>query len=242
MLRPIERLEADWDARRRAGPSADALDRLAAAEPVIAGVGAVDLGDLVSWLRRARDGGARTLAAAVVRAMLRSAAVDPLVPRAILQALVPGLVGVARKLAWGRGGDWDGPSAFFVDLVATTWELIVDWAGDDRPYAVLDLLSAARCRMRRELLRHRRAGRRLVLGLDTSASHPSAWRCGTTDLDELACALEEAIEGQGDPDDVAVLYAHRVLGFSITELARSTGRSRRHLAEQRDRAARLLTA
>lgn len=242
MLRPIEGLEGDWNARRRAGPSVDALRRLAAAEPVIAELQVADLGEVVGRLRQAREGGDPVRAAAVVRAMLRSAAVDPLVPRAILQALVPGLVGVARRLGWGAGGDWEGPSAFFVDLLATAWELVVDWAGDDRPYAVLDLLSAARCRMRRELVRQRRAAGRVVVGLDLSALRPEPWRGGLSDLDELARALDDVVDDEGDRSAAAVLYAHRVLGYSMTELARQTGRSRRYLGQQRDRAAQLLTA
>lgn len=243
MLRPIERLQADWDAQRGSQESAAALRRLAAAEPAIAALGASDLFDVVAWLRRARGSGPPAVAAAeVVRAMLRSAGVDPLVPRAVLQALLPGLVGVARRLSWGRGGDWGTPPAFFADLMATTWELIADWSGEDRPYAVLDLLSAARCRMRRELQRGRALGRRTVVGLDPMTLRPDPWRRGPTDLDELARALEDLAECDAHRADAAVLYAHRVLGYSITELARRTGRSRRHLGERRDRATQLLTA
>ena len=118
--------------------------------------------------------------------------------------------------------------------------MIVEWSGDDRPYAVLDLLSAARCRMRRELLRRRRAAQQMV-GLDAAVLRPMPWRLGPTDLDELAVALDAAGR-DGHASDAAVLYAHRVLGYSITDIARQTGRSRRHLGEQRDRAVRLLTA
>ncbi len=78
-----------------------------------------------------------------------------MIPRALLQALVPGLLSVAKRLSWGRGGDWESGGPFFSDLVTTAWEVIADWAGQDRPYAALDLLSAIRCRSRRQLVAHR---------------------------------------------------------------------------------------
>lgn len=244
-LRPIEQLQADWDACGRTPASATAMARLAAREPLVAELGLRDLGELVAWLRAARfaqAGSPSPTAAAVVRCMLRGAEADPMVPRAIVQALLPGLVGVARRLSWGRGGDWDGPPAFLFDLLATTWELVRDWAGDDRPYAVVDLLSAARCRMRREVERRRVAARRHVVGLDADAFGSEPWRRGPTDLDELASALVDLAQLDGHRRDAAVLYAHRVLGYSLTELARRTGRSRRRMVEARDRATRLLTA
>ncbi|MGH9083386.1 MAG: hypothetical protein ACRDWN_08585 [Acidimicrobiales bacterium] len=239
--RPIDRLVRDWEARCRSGPSVLALRRLAAAEPMIADLGARDLGELVATMRRASSIDERERAAAALRAMLRSQHVHPLVPRAVLQAVLPGLVTVARRLSWGEGGDWDGPPAFFADLVATAWEIIVEWSGQDRGYAVLDLLSAVRCRARRQILRHRTARQQVAVDLDPSRLRPAPWRSAPTDLDELARAID-GLDGSGDPADVAVLYAQRVLGYTISEISRLTGRSRRHLCERRDRAARLLTA
>ena len=43
-------------------------------------------------------------------------------------------------------------------------------------------------------------------------------------------------------EDVEVLYAHHVLGFSIAELALFTGRDRRSLYARRDRGRRRLCA
>lgn len=240
--RPIDRLVADWEARSRAPDAVLALQRLARAEPALARTGWRDLGDVVLWLRGARSAGEREEAAAVVRAMLRAGDVHPLVPRAVLQAVLPGLVSVARRLSWGAGGDWDGPAAFFADCVCTAWEVIVDWSGDDRTYPVLDLLSAVRCRLRRQAVRQRRARQQLVLGIDAEPLQPVPWQRGPTDLDELAQAIGDLEEAGADRRDTAVLYAHRVLGYSISELSRRTGRSRRHLGQCRDRAAHLLTA
>lgn len=233
---------ADWDAHCRSAAAVCALRRLEEAEPALADAGWHDLGDLVRWLRSARSADERAAAAAVVRAMLRSAQVHPLVSRALLQAVLPGLVSVARRLSWGAGGDWEGPGSFFADLVGTAWEVIVAWSGEDRPYPVLDVLSAVRCRLRRQVVRQRRTRQQVVLGLDTAPLQPVPWRRGQSDLDELATSIDELDEGGGDRRDAAVFYAHRVLGYSISELSRLTGRSRRLLGQCRDRAAQLLTA
>lgn len=237
--RPIDRMASEWEAIGRSEDSRLALQLLAASEPAIASAGVSDLGQLVDSLRCSGSGpeSVRADAAFVIRAMLRSEAVHPMIGRAILQALVPGLVTVARRLSWGAGGEWEGPAWFFSDAVATAWEVISEWQGQDRRYAVLDLLSAVRCRLRRQLLRHRQRGDQAVGGLDVDVFARPTWSSGTTDLDELVRAIDE-LDGRGiDPGDAALLYANRVLGMSVSELSRLTGRSRRHVAGGRDRAA-----
>jgi DNA-directed RNA polymerase specialized sigma24 family protein len=235
-------MAADWEVKSRSPESRVALARLAHAEDIIASLGAAHLGDLVAGLRQPGNTADRDQAAHVLQAMLRSQGVHPLVPRAILQAILPGLVTVARRLSWGSGGDWDDGGAFFADAIATAWEVIVDWSGEDRDYAVLDLLSAIRCRLRRQMLSHRSGRDRVVLGLDPDAEARVSWSSGTTDLDELARAIDE-LPGRGvDPFDASVLYGSRVLGLTMTELAQMSGVSRQHLSGRRDRAVRKLLA
>jgi len=237
--RPIDQMGAEWEAMGRSADSRAALERLAEHEPAIASLGVGNLGELVDSLRRSGRGSDldRAQAAFVVRAMLRSEAAHPMVGRAILQAVVPGLVTVARRLSWGTGGEWDSPASFFSDLVATAWEVIAEWEGQDRRYAVLDLLSAVRCRLRRQLLRHRQRCDQTVTGFDLDACGHASWSSGTTDLEELVRAIDD-LDGRGiDSHDAALLYANRVLGLSVSELARLTGWSRRHVAGGRDRAA-----
>ena len=241
-FRPIDQLTTDWEAVSTGPESRRAAALLGAAEPAVGALDPPDLGALVSALRRPGGAACRVDAARVVQAMLRSQSVHPLVPRAVLQAVVPGLVGVARRLGWGSGGDWDDGGTFFADLVATTWEIVVAWSGQDRDYAVLDLLSAVRCRLRRQLVQQRSARDHVDLGLD--ADDPVLGRAayGTTDLDLLANTIDD-LAGRGlDRSDAAVLYGTRVLGLSICELAQLTGRSRRHLAQRRERAERELCA
>lgn len=257
-LRPIDHLARDWRALSRSRASRDAFALLAQEEPVVAASHGQDLGDLVESLLGAARGGRAPAGpprgaprrapraehgARVVQAMLRSARLHPLVPRALLQGLVPGLVGVARRLTWGGGGEWPDSASFFVDVLATTWELIDEWSGQDRAYAVLDILSAVRCRLRRRIVRHA-ATRRTELsenGGDTAARIEGS-RPYDSGADELARAIEMERGHKVDAADAAVLYAHRVLGYSIAELSQSTGRSRRYLAARRDRAVGALTA
>ncbi len=163
-LRPIDDLTVEWTALRRQPESRRALGRLSDVEPLVAGLGCRDLGDLVAALRHDAGTLDRPQAAAVVRAMLRSEGAHPLIGRALLQALLPGLLTVARRLSWGLGGDWEDGGAFFADLVATTWEVLVGWSGSDRPYAVLDILSAVRCRVRRQILARRNARAKVAGG------------------------------------------------------------------------------
>src|SRR5579875_3097425 len=163
-IRPIRELIAEWESIGRSAPAVRALRLVAERDPLISSLThggssgtspCTTLDELMEHMRRASGRQSREQAAEVIRVMLREAALDPLVPRFILQALLPGLISVAGRLRWGRGGDWDGADDFFADLLSTAWTVVHDWSGQDRRYAVLDLLSAVRCRMRRVLMRAR---------------------------------------------------------------------------------------
>jgi DNA-directed RNA polymerase specialized sigma24 family protein len=191
-------------------------------------------------MRRASGQRPREEAARLVRIMLREAALDPLVPRTLVQAILPGLITVAGRLQWGRGGDWTDGDDFFSDLLSTTWTTIEEWSGQDRPYAVLDLLSAIRCRLRRQLLKEKEQrlrrqplSRQLVATLGVPRE---------TDLEELSRLLIDLRQQGMRLDEAQVLYAHHVLGLSISELAALTGRNRRALYARRDRGQRRLCA
>ena len=240
-LRPIDRLTAEWTVTSRGPTSREALRRLADAEPEIAALGVADLGGVLAAMRDPHGAVARAHAARLLQAMLRSQPVHPMVTRAVLQAVLPGLVTVARRLSWGSGGDWPDGNAFFADVVATAWEVIVDWAGEDRDYAVLDLLSAVRCRVRRQLLGQKTARTRVALGVDDRL-HAIPAGPATTDLEHLAHSIEELRANGLHPADAAVVYSHHVLGLSLTEISELTGRSRRQLDRHRRRAERALSA
>jgi hypothetical protein len=241
----IEQMAAEWQAVGRAPAAVRALRAVAASDPELA---LLVLGnnasppscptpfDVVAHMRRASGRAQREGAAHLVRVLLREAA-DPFVARMLVQSLVPGLVGVAVKLRWGAGGEWRDGSEFFTELVSTTWIVIADWAGQDRSYAVLDLLSAIRCRMRRQLFRAKE--------LEARSAHqepPDQAAPPESNLDRLAAMLLEAHREGMRIDDVQVLYAQHVLGYSIAELATRTGRDRRALYARRDRGRERLSA
>jgi hypothetical protein len=247
-LRPLDRLAQDWESLRRTPASRDAMSALCRAEPDVLGAGTRDLGDLVDTLigpspdaqSSARGLDERARAAALFRAGLRSAHVHPLISRALVQALTPGIVGVGRRLAWGQGGEWESQGAFLVDAIATAWEVVEDWSGQDRAYAVLDVLSAVRCRLRRRIVRHRALHRaeRLASSDEHLSERPAT---SDSDVEELARAIERE-RRHLDENDAIVLYAHRVLGYSISELSAWSGHSRRLLTTRRDRAAAAILA
>ena len=200
--------------------------------------------DLIEHMRHATGRAQREEAARLVRVLLREADADPFICRMLVQALVPGLVTVAGKLQWGRGGEWQDGEEFFGELLATTWLVLQEWSGQDRPYAVLDLLSAIRCRLRRQLFRSKDLDSRSApLGPDLADAESTAGSTRReTDLEELARILIDQHREGMRPDDVQVLYAHHVLGYSIAELSALTGRDRRALYARRDRGQRRLCA
>jgi hypothetical protein len=252
---PIEQMNSEWLTLGRSGVAVRALHRLAERDPDLsrlvhgsAGGAGRDPGpplcptpcDLIDHMRRATGTRGREEAAALIRVMLREAALDPLVVRCLMQALLPGLLTVAGRLRWGQGGEWEDGSEFFSETLSTTWMVVTEWAGQDRPYAVLDLLSAIRCRMRRQLFRARDA-RQLQVQMTPGVPEPRAVQC-ETDLEVLARALIDLRHEGMHAEDVEVLYAHHVLGFSIAELALVTGRDRRALYARRDRGRRRICA
>jgi DNA-directed RNA polymerase specialized sigma24 family protein len=251
----IDQMAAEWKSIGRTRSAVRSLQDVAHHDPGLAllvlgaGPGAGPPAcptpcDLIEHMRRATGRAQREEAARLVRVLLREADADPFICRMLVQALVPGLVTVAGKLQWGRGGEWQDGEEFFGELLATTWLVLQEWSGQDRPYAVLDLLSAIRCRLRRQLFRSKDLeSRSAPLGSDLADGESSAGPSrGETDLEELARILiDEHCQGMRT-DDVQVLYAHHVLGYSIAELSALTGRDRRALYARRDRGQRRLCA
>jgi hypothetical protein len=247
----IDQMAAEWKSLGRSQAGVRALRDIAGRDP---GLSLLVLGteqgppscptpyDLVEHLRRATGRAQREEAARLVRVLLLEAGADPFICRMLVQALVPGLVAVAGKLRWGRGGEWRDGEEFFGELLSTTWQVLQEWSGQDRPYAVLDLLSAIRCRLRRQLFRWKardEQAQSLTPELTELGSLSSRWE---TDLEELTRILID-LHGEGmRPDEVQVLYAHHVLGYSMAELSAMTGRDRRSLYARRDRGQRRLCA
>jgi hypothetical protein len=88
--------------------------RLAARAPAVDRLEVDDLAELVAALSPSSARLTRNEAAAVVAAMLRSADVDELIPRAIVQALIPGVLALAQRFDISEG-PWSDLDAFFSD-------------------------------------------------------------------------------------------------------------------------------
>lgn len=251
----VEQLNAEWKATARSGPAVRSLHAVArrdeglarlvfGAERSAPGAPGSRRGDraiqpcptpydVVEHLRRASGRVQREEAARLVSVLLRESAGDPFLARMLVQALLPGLLTVARKLRWGKGGEWRDGDEFFGELLETTWVVLQEWAGQERAYAVLDLLSAIRCRLRRQLFRGKDRGVRAVpLDPDTEDTRSARME---SDLEELTRVLIEHRRDGMCPDEAQVVYANSVLGYSISELASMTGRDRRVLYAHRRR-------
>jgi hypothetical protein len=251
---PIEQLNSEWRTLGRSKAALHALHLLADRDQAVSLLvrGTTDGSrpavpppcaspcELIDYMRRASGSRAREEAAALIRIMLREAPCDALIVRFLIQALLPGLLTIAKRLRWGQGGDWDDGSEFFSETLSITWIVLFEWSGQDRPYAVLDLLSAIRCRIRRQLFRARDHSQ-LQVQVTPGVSEPTAPH-SETDLEVLARALIDLRRDGMRAEDVEVLYAHHVLGFSISELAKVTGRDRRSLYARRERGLRRLCA
>jgi hypothetical protein len=230
-MKAIDILALEWDSLGRSPASAEALSALAGSDPLVRQVECSTLHELAIHMGKARPDDSAVL----VRIMLREAPVHPLISRCLLQVLTSGMCGVAARLRWGDGGEWLNRDDFFTDLISVTWEVIAEWAGEDRQWAMLDILSASRGRMRRRLFKER----------DLFLSHVELgpWvdvrsDTGLTGIELLAQELHELDRGS----DVDVLYATAVLGYTVPELSVMTEWPRNTLYKRRNRARRLVAS
>jgi hypothetical protein len=216
----IRRLRTEWQAIGTTPQSIAACHRLAQCEPVVADLEVGNLAELVAALSLSSGRLSRNEAAEVITAMLRGADVDALVPRAIIEALIPGILALPRSLDLADG-PWCDFDAFYGDAISALWELTTRWSGTHRPYAAGDLLSGVRTRLRTlqsSERRHRSRQSDTPGELDTLPAS-----IGRTGEELLAAALAEA-PGHGlKVADAAVLYATRVLGMSLTEVSQLAG-------------------
>jgi len=235
----IQRLRSEWQALGTAPLSMAACHLLAESEPVVAALQVGDLAELIAALSLSSARLSRHEAAAVITAMLRSADVDVLIPRAIIQALIPGVLALSRRIDVA-GGPWCDLDAFYADAISALWELTMTWSGANRPYAVGDLLSAVRTRMRTlQASEHRHRSRQASTpdALDTLP----AWT-GRTGQELLAAAITDATGHGLNPTEAAILYATRVLGMSLAEVADLAAVPAHHLRRQRRHAIDRLVA
>src|ERR1039458_8965583 len=218
----IKRLRSEWQAIGTTPPSSTACHRLAQCEPVVADLEVGDLAELVAALSPSSARLTRNEAAEVITAMLRGADADVLIPRAIIQALIPGVVALSRRIDT-TDGPWCDLDQFFVDAISCLWEQIITWSGTTHPYAAGDLLSGVRTRLRTLQALERRPRCRCVDSPDALDLIPAS--IGRTGEELLAAELIDATGHGLTPADATVLYSTAVLGMSVAEVADHTGES-----------------
>ena len=226
----IRYLRSEWLAIGTTPQSRAACHRLARCEPVVADLEVDNLAELVAALSLSSGRLPRNEAAEVVTAMLRSADVHALVPRAIIEALIPGVLALPRRFDLAEG-PWCDLDAFHADAVSALWELTTRWSGTHRPYAAGDLLSGVRTRLRTLQSSERRHRSRQSGSPATLDTLPAS--IGRTGEELLAGALADATGHGLKGADAAVLYATRVLGMSLTEVAQLAGLPTGHLRRRR---------
>ena len=235
----IRQLRNEWRAIGSSRASRTACHRLAACEPVIARLDVDDLADLVSSLSHSSGALSRNEAAAAIAAMLKSATVDVLIPRAIIQGLIPGILGLAGRLE-GTAAPWCDLDTFYGDAISALFEQITTWSGTLRPYAAGDLLSGVRTKLRTLRVSEARHRSRRLDSSDGLDALPGS--IGPSGEELLAAFITEATEDGLAANDAAVLYATRVLGLPLGEVAALSGISVRRLGRRQSTAIAFVVA
>jgi hypothetical protein len=226
----IRGLRIEWLALGTTPASRLACGRLGACESVVADLGVENLAELVSALSPSSLRLTRNEAAGVIAAMVKGAQVDPLIVRAVVQALIPGVLALSRRINTANG-PWSDLDAFYADSISVLWELTSRWAGTERPYAAGDLLAGVRTRLRS--LQKSEGRHRSRRSADPEALDQLVASVGPSGEELLADVLDDATGHGLKVADAAVVYATRVLGLSIGEVADLAGVPAGHLRRRR---------
>lgn len=202
----LSELRDEWRHAGRTPAARAACRALRQRRPDLALGGCDDLVEVVA--RCETRGGLSVVERAAIVAGLLEGASDPSLQRALIQTLLPGLVSTCRQLRFGEG-IVDEPRETVAMAVSLLGELVIDWAGQSRPYAAPDLLSALRGRLRRWLLKEKEASANLgTLDVERPDSDPSTL---LTRLEDLAHGRHERL--------ARLTYARVFEGRSWRELA-----------------------
>jgi hypothetical protein len=196
-------------------------DHPASLEPVIADLRVGNLAELIGVLSYATGELTRIEVATVMTVMVRNWGIDPLVLRAIVQALLPGICGLPRRIDI-TDGLWGGDlETFFVDAISILWEQINQWSGSTRPDAPADLLAGVRTHLRTLQRSERRYRAHFADTPDALLSMVMGG--GRTAEELLASAITEASGRTLTEADANLIYATRGLGVSVAEMYRAFG-------------------
>ena len=223
----VERLEAEWPVLA-AGPLRAQLRQWAAREPALVGFATPQ--QLLRHLRGLRG---RTKAEdEILAALVRQARADPLARRVVLQALLPGLKTVAKRILV----DADQRDEVWAALLFHCWERICCYPLERRPTriaanVVLDSLNQTTREFRRELRNRDR------FGLELPEEHPAA---APVDSDVVRLVARAVASSAITAEEANLILRTRIDGTDLRALADASGIAYHTLKVRRLRAEKRL--
>ena len=220
----FKRLERDWEIEGASPAAQAALARWARSQPALRAV--TSPLEVVQRCHDRRDAaGSRDL----VEAVLAEAKDDRLAVRTVVQALLPGLAGVARRARGLREGSvlvWESLEELDQHVVALAYERVADLAGTAQPWAAQTIIDGTWQRLRT----YARSERRRVRCQAEFAQGQLNLEPPVSAAEELAAVLSEAVgRGVVEPAHASVVYAFRVGGRPPEAVAPFLGHSPRTL-------------
>lgn len=223
---PLDRLDREWQALA-SGALPARLRVWAREEPALAAFATP--ASLIRFLQSREAGRDKD---AVLRALLAQSRVDPLAGRVVLQALGPGLKGVAKRIFL----DADDVEQLWQLLLASAWEQIRTYPLERRPHRIAAnlLLDSMRATLS-ELARER--GRRAELPASPVVPHAAA----ATPAPDVETVLARAVAaGAISAAEAELILRTRIDEQPLASVAREFGVSYNVLRVRLQRAERRL--
>ena len=174
-------------------------------------------------------------------ALLRVAADDRTAGRAVLQAVLPALVGLTHRLPFGAWTPWPDSDQLDQETVAIAWEQVARLGGTSPRWPAMTVVNATWERLRTVRAQHLRRSQSLVdLTEAAAAAVPTA---EPSPADQLMAILAEAVRrGALDEPSATLIFRTRVAGDTPAEVAAQSGRHAKAVYKQRDRAEQALAS
>jgi hypothetical protein len=233
---PFSNLTRDWAITGQSPTARSTMTRLARTTPLLAAFRTPN--DAVLACNR-RDG---ERCHQILRALVHHAPDEPLAARAALQAILPGLLAISRRAQHPSNGRLVGPGRPFTssaelatDIISTAYERIRTGVDAASSWPATKILDSTAMRIRTLARIHRRVTAAESV-LPPEPQNPCLRAARTSD-EEYTLVLVDAVRtGVLQRDDAALLYANRVLGHSVSDIAGAVGRNGSVLRRERRRA------
>ena len=230
-------LQDAWGREGESPEARTALARWAESHPTLGGYRSP------AALVRACHSRSDATAQALVEAITEEAPTDPWAARTVLQALLPGIAGLARQ-HYDLVGEAREPFSSIGELdqflVCTAFERITEIAAEVSTHRLRAILDSTWTRLRSHAVAHRRERENRVPLSEAPERDAAPAR---TDAEELAIVLIDAVERRLlRPADAGLVYATRVIGHAPADIAATLACDRDSLVRRRHRVEQLLAA